>query len=359
MRKHLWKWHGLAGLIVALPLFVIALSGSLLVFKAELDRWLMPEVVNAGSDERLSMTVLLPRAASALAEHEILGWQFGAQGEADMLYVAQQGSYDWQKLWLDPATGELLTVPRSLTWALTDWLLELHYLLLMDHAGLLLAAITALLMLFLGISGIVLHRQFWRTFFTLRLGKGLRLLLSDGHKMLGITGAPVFLVLGFTGAWWNLEHFFEEVIEGHDDSAFVISQRYYNPAIDVETLIAEAQRELPGFEPSYMRLPDASYPGVHLFGHRADDGMLRSRFGSIVSFDDNTGQHTGTLDVAEAPWLYQFTDSFKPLHYGDFAGLMSRIIWCIVGFLPCLMALSGFWMWRERSRKGARRKSRT
>ncbi len=40
MRRFLWKWHGLLGLIVAVPLFIIALSGSLLVFKAELDAWL-------------------------------------------------------------------------------------------------------------------------------------------------------------------------------------------------------------------------------------------------------------------------------------------------------------------------------
>ncbi|QYJ75168.1 PepSY domain-containing protein [Shewanella sp. FJAT-52076] len=356
MRRLLWKWHGLAGLIAALPLFVIALTGSLLVFKAELDSLLMPEVVNASAGTRLPMNQLVASANQQLSGSEILGWQFGQTGEADTLFVAAMGTYDWQKLWLDPASGSLLTPPVSLTWAITDWLLDLHYMLLLDHAGLLIAGVMALLFLFLGISGIVLHRQFWRTFFTLRWHKGLRLLLSDTHKMLGIVGAPIFLVLGFTGAWWNLEHFYEEELSGHDDSQYIISQNYYSPALDFDALLADTRRQLPAFVPTYLRLPDASYPGVHFFGYRENGGVLRSRFGSIISYNDQSGAHTSTLDVAGAPALYQFTDSFRPLHYGDFGGLTTRILWCIIGFFPCLMALSGFWMWRQRSgRKAPRR----
>ncbi|MGL4939755.1 PepSY-associated TM helix domain-containing protein [Shewanella sp.] len=351
MRKLLWKWHGLAGLLTALPLFVIALSGSLLVFKNELDNLLLPKVVQASTSDRLSLTELLPKVNSALPSHEVLGWEFGDAGQADTLFVAAHGSYDWQKLWLDPASGELLTVPKSLTWTLTDWLLQLHSELLMGHLGLLIAGLTALFMLFLGGSGIVLHRQFWRTFLTLRWRKSLRLLLSDSHKMLGIVSVPLFLVLGFTGAWWNLEHFYEEVIKEHDESAFTITQRYYNSQIDLEAMMATAKTALPGFTPSYLRLPDASYPGLHLFGHQNGDSPLRSRFSSIVSFNDKTGEHTATITAANAPLSYQFTDSFKPLHYGDVGGIATRIIWCVVGFFPCLMALSGFFMWRERTQR--------
>ncbi|MDO8255927.1 PepSY-associated TM helix domain-containing protein [Shewanella algae] len=357
MRRFLWKWHGLLGLIVAMPLFIIALSGSLLVFKAELDAWLSPEQVLASADSRLGFGQLLKHADQALPEHEILGWEFAANGEADSLYVAKMGSYEWQKLWLDPATGQLLSPPMSMTHMLTDWLLELHYTLLLDHAGLLLSALVSVLLILLGLSGIVLHRHFWRTLFTLRFGRGLRLLLSDGHKMLGILGVPVFLILGFTGAWWNIEHFIDEEFGGHDDSQFVLTKRYYNAELDFDAMLAATQEALPGFVATYVRLPDPSYPGVHFFGHQNNKGPLRSRFGSIISFDDQTGKLSSSFDVRTAGTLYQFVDSFRPLHYGTFGGLTTRILWCLLGFLPCLMALSGFWMWRSRVR-GRKRTAR-
>ena len=158
-----------------------------------------------------------------------------------------------------------------MTHMLTDWLLELHYTLLLEHAGLLLSAQVSVLLILLGLSVIVLHRHFWRTLFTLRFGRGLRLLLSDGHKMLGIPGVPVFLILGFTGAWWNIEHFIDEEFGGHDDSQFVLTKRYYNAELDYDAMLAAAQEALPGFVATYVRLPDPSYPGVYrsLVEHRA------------------------------------------------------------------------------------------
>lgn len=350
MRRTLWKWHGWLGLTAALPLFIIALTGSLLVFKAELEHLIIPEVVSAAADTRQPFNQLISSVDNALSEHEILGWEFATTaGSADKLYVAKQGSYDWQLMFVDPSNGELLSPPVSLTHYFMDWLLELHYTLLADHVGLVFTAIISILLILLSISGFILHRQFWKTFFTLRWHKSLRLLLSDIHKMLGIIGAPLFLLLGFTGAWWNIEHVLEE-FDAPDQSQFNITQQYYNPTLDFNHMLLSAQTSIAHFNTRYIRFPDKSYPGIHLFGASADKGLLRSDFGSIISFDDQTGVQTSVLEVSTAPALYQFVDSFKPLHYGTFGGLISKVLWSIIGFFPCLMAISGFIMWRKRQR---------
>ncbi len=353
MRRILWKWHGWLGLLCAIPLFIIALSGSLLVFKAEIDHWLMPEVVNASGDTRLSFTQQVNAADKALPEHEILAWEFATKaGDADKLYVAKHGTYDWEMLYADPSNGQLLSEPVSFTHYFTDWMLELHHSLLIDHEGLVVTGITSILLVLLSISGFILHRQFWRTFFTLRWNKSLRLFLSDGHKMLGIIGAPLFLIFGFTGAWWNVDHIIDEWNEP-DQAQFIITQAYYNKHLDYDSLLTAASESIDNFQANFVRFPDKSYPGIHLFGAATDKGVLRSDFGSIVSFDDQTGKLIGTLDVAKSSALYQFTDSFKPLHYGNFGGngfigVVIKIIWCVIGFLPCLMALSGYIMWQKR-----------
>ncbi|WP_115719018.1 PepSY-associated TM helix domain-containing protein [Gallaecimonas mangrovi] len=347
MRRTLWKWHGYLGLTAAIPLLVIALTGSVLVFKKELDSVLMPSAIEAQTTQRLAMGQLKTAAQAQLGEHEILGWQPGEPGYTDLLYVAKLGTYQWQKAYLDPSSGALVRSPAALQDDITDWLLELHFTFLSGPIGIAVAGVTAVLLLAQAISGFILHRRFWKTFFTLRLKKSLRLLLSDAHKMLGIIAAPVFLVLGITGAWWNLDEF-SEAINKEDDSIYALKGRYYSDQINLDTLISSAQQQIPGFQTTYIRFPDKSYPGIHLFGHPQNAGALRSGAGSIVSFDDQTGAVTGQFPAAKANWLYQLKDSFEPLHFGTFGGLISRVIWCIVGFIPCLLALSGFVMWRKR-----------
>ncbi|ROQ24943.1 PepSY-associated TM helix domain-containing protein [Gallaecimonas pentaromativorans] len=350
MRRTLWKWHGWLGLTAALPLFIIALSGSLLVFKNELDGLLMPAVISSKGGPALDMNTLMHDAERQLNGYELLGWQPGEPGQNTLLYLSKMGSYVWQKTYIDPSTG-LVTAPvKPVDHYLTDWLLSFHYTFVSGAVGIAVAGVTALLLLALSISGFILHRRFWKTFFTLRWGKSLRLFLSDGHKMLGIIGAPVFLILGFTGAWWNLDEFSHE-IETHDDSAYIITQRYYNDKLDFDAILARAKTAIPGFVTTYIRLPDKSYPGIHLFGHPADAGPLRGSAGSIISFDDQTGALTGVMNAASLGALYQFKDSFKPLHFGTFGGLTTRVLWCLIGFFPCLMALSGFWMWRKRVKR--------
>ncbi|MCE9678062.1 PepSY domain-containing protein [Shewanella sp. AS1] len=357
MRRTLWKWHGWLGLFTALPLFIVALTGSLLVFKAEIDQWLMPEIVYAENSQRLPFDLLVKQADKALPDYEILAWDFAKEpGQSDLVYSAKYGSYDWTLFYVDPSNARLLSEPAPYNDYFTNWVLDLHQTLLADHYGLMITALVSLLLIFLALSGFILHKQFWRTFFTLRWNKSLRLFLSDGHKMLGIIGAPLFLIFGFTGAWWNIEHLIEEIDEP-DPAQFIITQAYYNKGINLDSVLTEASHAIDKFETHFVRFPDKSYPGIHLFGSASDKGMIRSDYGSIISFDDQSGKQTSALDVTKSPALYQFTDTFKPLHFGDFAGLTVKIIWCVVGFFPCLMALSGFIMWRKRRPAKSRRQS--
>ena len=45
MYRRLWQIHSWLGLVAGLGLIAIGLSGSLLVFHADIERWLNPELV--------------------------------------------------------------------------------------------------------------------------------------------------------------------------------------------------------------------------------------------------------------------------------------------------------------------------
>ena len=44
MRKTFFKIHSYLALVALIPLLIVSITGSILVFKVEIDQWLMPKV---------------------------------------------------------------------------------------------------------------------------------------------------------------------------------------------------------------------------------------------------------------------------------------------------------------------------
>jgi uncharacterized iron-regulated membrane protein len=47
----------------------------------------------------------------------------------------------------------------------------------------------------------------------------------------------------------------------------------------------------------------------------------------------------------------QVLDIFRTLHFGNFVGLTSKIIWCIAGLAPAVLSVTGLYIWFSRGRK--------
>ncbi len=365
MRKRLWQLHSWLGLFAGLGLLVIGLSGSLLVFHEELETLFNRELVRveptaAGRPDgslpnRLPLDTLLAHAQRQLPEHEITGWlpRWDEPQLADVLYVIERGHNEWLVATLDPYTGRLLASPRLGSTTLTGWLLDLHYTFFADHAGLLITGFLGLVLCLLGVTGVWLYREFWKNLFTLRWGRGARILFSDLHKFVGITSAAFNLVLGFTGAYWNVTHVIGEWIMGEHEQQ-KIEQRLYAPTLSLAALTADAAQRLPDFRANFISLPsDPTAPAVTLWGAVEPHSWLTSPYGSTILYDPQTGAHQSTNDLRTAGFWPRVVDSFRPLHFGDFGGLPIQILWCLAGLAPGILAISGFVIWRLRRRRSS------
>ena len=343
--------HSWLGLIAGLGLLVIGLTGSLLVFHEEIDGLLSPAQVTAAPSVsgRLSYDSLLKSINQALPGFQVSGWRLSANpARADQVYVVKEGTSTWQFVWLDPYTGAVRGDPVEEETTFTGWLLELHYAFLGDHVGMVIVGLFGVLLCLLGITGVLLYRHFWRHFFTLRWGKSARIFFSDLHKMIGISSVAFNLILGFTGAWWNLSHIVEHLIEGDDPEAERVTGRLYADTLSFHQLVRDAETKVPGFRLSYLDFPAPPGTDVTLYGSASDAGPLRSRYGSTVLFDGKSGELKEITDVREAGLWAQFLDSFTPLHFGTFGGLPIKILWCLGGLTPGLLSVSGFMIWYRR-----------
>ncbi len=355
MRKRLWQLHSWLGLVAGLGLLVIGVTGSLLVFRDQIEALLNPALIRVGTPDapRLSLDALLARAQSQLPTHEITGWTLRESTErdyADFVYVIDHGSDQWKVATLDPTTGRILATPRAYTATLSGWLLDLHYEFFADHVGLAVAGLFAVMLCLLGITGVWLYREFWKNLFTLRWRRGVRILFSDLHKFTGITTAVFNLLLGFTGAYWNLTHVISEAVNGEFHQP-KMERRLYSPQLSLDGLTADAARRLPGFQPHFISLPSTPAGGITFYGAVEPRSPLRSPYGSTVGYDATTLAHTAITDVRTASVWLQGVDAFRPLHFGTFGGLPVKILWSLGGLAPGVLAVTGFAIWYSRRRR--------
>ncbi len=357
MRKKLYKWHSFGALIAILPLFIISITGSILVFKVELDSLLMPEkmTVDSGSPmQRMSLDSLMSTVKSQYSSYEIGSWEiFDDHQRTDTAYLIQHQSNDWFKLYINQYTGELLSTPVGLSDDLTDWLLDLHFKLLLETNGMFLGAIVSLLLLFLGISGIILYRNFWSNFFTLRFKQAKRIFFSDLHKMVGISSSPIIIILAFTGAYWNISEVVHEVSEHIIEEPYIINKTLYNQSLSIQQLHDNNKNHIKDFQATYLLMPYEPKMNITFYGKVDSGNPLNSNYSSTVTFDKESGKMLVAQDVRSASGLHVTVDSFRKLHFGHFAGLTSKVIWCTLGLSPVLLAISGLYLYwyRNRNRK--------
>ncbi|MCW8091234.1 PepSY-associated TM helix domain-containing protein [Alteromonas sp. ASW11-130] len=358
MRRTLFKWHSFIALLAMVPLIVISITGSILVFKVEIDTWLMPEnmQVSAQSGQsRVNLNGLISLVETTYPTFVLGSWElFDDKARSDTAYIINKEDSKWYKLYVDQYAGGLLSEPVSVTHDITDWLLSLHYTFLLGTAGTAVGFVFALMLLFLAVSGIILHRQFWKKLFILRIYSAKRILFSDVHKFIGILSSPVLLILAFTGAYWNASEVVHEATE-HSGAHAYTKVALYHPNLDFQALIDTTSNHIPAHRPTYLTFPFEMELHISVFGDVPEKNVFSSEYSSVVTYDRQSGEVISAYDIRTATDWNAFVDMFRKLHFGYFAGLPSKIIWSILGLSPLWLALTGlyFYWFRKKRRRHA------
>jgi uncharacterized iron-regulated membrane protein len=347
MNQALFNIHRVLAFLICLPLLLICLSGSALVFKYELDLVLMPERVRVAeaAATRLPFDTLLQSFNNHYPEYEVTGWRvFAKPNRSDLVYVMAHGGSNWSSLFVDPYTAKILSPPQPPRYYFSDALREFHYQLLLGNLGLFIVALVAVLMCLQAITGLILHRKFWKVLFTFRLQARPIIYLGDMHKLVAVLALPVLLLLGVTGAYWNINQLMYSV--GQPLAApYIVGQRLYNSNLSVDALVAESRKRFPGFEVSFIALPAKPGYAINVLGGGDQQNPLYSEFSVSLSYHAQTGALITSRDIQDAELGDQITHSFRRLHFGDVGGLGSRMIWALAGLSPLALVLSGLSMY--------------
>ncbi|MGJ8716529.1 MAG: PepSY-associated TM helix domain-containing protein [Maribacter stanieri] len=339
-RKIIWKAHSIIGLLVGIPLLIISLTGSILVFRYDIEAAYHPEIKNltVPANGRLAYDTLIQQTIPNHPDYLITGWAtFKESDVADIVFLMNREDPDKTAcIYVNPYTGKTLTDIEDPEGNLTGTLLELHTSLLTGDIGFIVVAIIGILMILLGVTGMIIYQKFWRRLFKINWKSPIRSLTGNLHKRIGLLSSPFFIILGLTGTIWNIQL---SLAEHRHHNAIPVEASFWQCSID--KAVAATQKKMPTFKPTYISLPHAPERQVGVYGHHTDRPFFRSDFCCNAKFHAKTGAYEKHYDINDAPWYFQLYDSFRPIHFGDFGGIPIKILWCILGLSPAILAISG------------------
>jgi uncharacterized iron-regulated membrane protein len=349
--------HRWLGIHLGVPLFVVCSSGALAVLGYEWD-WL------ADPARRVEATEVDWAAVGRTLDEELdhlrpISVDAPAEPGHAVVATAEAPRRQLQFILLDPESGAV-TGRRSVL-SVQVYLRQFHKTFVAPY-GLYLVTLLGFALLVSAATGIVVHRRFWRHAFRLRRGSGLRVLVADAHRTLGLWSLLLALVVAVTGVWYFAEAAARDVADASVEpeppklSPSRLAALGPTPRpLGIGALVDAARREMPDLRVRRVRLPHEADAPVQIDG-QTGALLVRDR-ASRVYLDPYSGRVLGTQRAERLGALHRWSDTADPLHFGDFGGLASKLLWFVLGILLSVAVLAGPALAELRRRQRAKKPS--
>jgi len=260
-------------------------------------------------------------------------------------------------------TGEIQQINEGMTFI--GFIRSLHAWLLFPwqssySLGYYLVCSMALFMLASLVTGLIVYKRFWRSFFApkLRISQGKKTLLADLHKLSGVWSIWFIAIMAVTGLWYLVQAIFWHAdidIEPHaplvaaEQLPFVqkSDMKPAVPNVSLTQALTLAQTRFPNFQPSYVMQPEHNRGMYHLSG--SGDHIFYDQYSYNLSINPWTGEVASATSPETMTGMQTLMHIADPLHYGTLGGIWTKIIWFIFGLILSGMSITGFMMWGLRN----------
>lgn len=337
----LLKYHSWLGLVAGAFLLVAGVSGSILAFNEDLDRALFKKYETGAASGALHID-----KAIRTVQHAFPAWETRLihfrKGETLLFNLRRPAARRY--VFVHPQTGVILA-DIDANKQLTKWLLKLHYSLHAGIAGRIVVFAVGILFFLSLVTGLVLYRRviFKTLLFRVKVRrKHKRNLYSALHRYVGVWALFFNLVLVLTGSVLAYG-----VVKAGLQPPVVPDPPAVSTSVERSLrLIAE---KYPDFSPTYIRLPKQKSAGITVNGKFKDDPFYLSEFYNKIQVDHETGNIAAVIRIRDASFGTKLNSMVAPLHYGQFGGIWSKLLYCFIGLSGPFLSVTGFVIWRKRS----------
>ena len=350
LRRAWFQVHKWIGLILAILIIPLSLSGAALVWDEPLDRLANPARYATSGDTLLSPATYVAAAKAALKPGERVS-QLTLPDDDGPVVVAATGIAKQVRpgpplrtmVYLDPPSARVLEVAKS-NGGLVRFLHVLHGSLQVPGVGRSIVGWIGVAMAISCLTGLWL---WWPTMGSLkralRWGRH-RNTDTNIHQTFGFWIALPLFVLSLTGAWISFPAFFASLSggggegrqRGPDRAAMARARPLENPAQSLDAVIARARGVGQGV--GRGELSSVAWPTTLTADWTVTFG---GRGGAGVKVADDTG----TAIAAPARQRGGVAQLMRRIHDGNGMWVVWQVIIFIGGILPAVLAVTGVIMW--------------
>lgn len=375
--RTIWRWHFYAGLFVMPMVLILAATGSVYLFKPQVERWEERAWQGLPTAAPVAPSVQRDTALAAFPGATFHSYRLPERsGDAAMVHVAVPGGM--RDVFVSPQ-GRVLGALDPET-RIMAWVRKIHGQLLLGQRGswlVELAASWAIVMiatgLYLwwprqrGLAGILWPRRdsgrlFWRDLHAVTgfwVSAFAMVLLLTGLPWTGVWG-PAFNAVRAEMGWvkgdkgWTTGGVAPAPASapphaGHDHAAMAMGHVHMPSSVALEAIVAQAEGEHLAF-PVTVSPPGA--PGPH--GARPDPNWtVRSESPNrpldvAIRYDPNSGREVSREGFADKHPIDQVVGYGIAWHEGQLFGWINQLVGVATALALMTLAVSGFVMWRRR-----------
>lgn len=349
--RQMFALHGWLGLSLGFVLSIICGSGAVAVFGHEID-WLLNSAlrVTPGA-QRVSLDARHAEVTRAFPEAKIAWWQlqagprFADEVEIYPNYVDSENWGDSERIYVDPYRG----VIQGIAWRLTarSFLRAFHYYWF-DRTGWGFYVVASFAFVLLGsvLTGMVIYRRWWSGLFRIRFSAAKRVFYSDLHRCFGAWTIVFNFIIALTAIYYLIEW----IGGGHDwekqtpklSAARVAEIRPGTPLRSIDAQLESVQRAFPT-----LRVANISFAIERedplCFDGQATGWLVRER-GNKILLDPYSGAVVYQHKAEDLSVGHRWVETVDRLHFGNFAGIASKILWFILGLMLPALFLTGAWL---------------
>jgi uncharacterized iron-regulated membrane protein len=368
--KKLYLLHSWVGIVTGILLFIVAFTGALAVFaKPELKYWAHPALQTETTLDYQGIENVVQHHAQAVPpayREEVVVFLPGARNYEHLTVLfenheTQQGellTFDHELTLLEQHKGKVSDLFQIRQTDFADFIANFHADLHLGRpVGLLLTGLMGLTMLASVITGFIIHRQKLKQLFTFRKVAAWDIKLADAHRLFGVWGLLFHGVIAFTGAFLGLATVLllpaaayvtfngdqEKLVETFTTiptpvlsqevaptklANILSNQTTLQPDVRIEVITVMGLNDSEGVV--YLNATNSPDVARQLIQYQAATGERLDQFGQ---FEKLGGVSSPVLDL------------MFPLHFGNFAGILSKLLWTVLGLASALIPLSGLMMW--------------
>jgi len=358
MRKLLLQLHLWAGLIAALFLLLLGVSGALVAFEDEIDRALNTRLAYVHPQgQPLTLEAISAKLQAANPGAKIQEFEMPQQPNYSLAVGLTQRSGKRTALFVNPYTGEVLGSADQAN-HFANKVHQFHTHLLVGEIADEITGWSSVFLLLLSITGIILWwpRKLFRLRWNLsaKNGGSVKRFNFELHNFVGIVSSVVMLVFAWTAIGIHWERQVGKLAQQISSSPTAQAESPQIPApgsipLSPDRLVQIAHNTLPGARITGLQLPGnpTQAAGVQLKFPEDHTPAGRSR----LRIDAYSGKVLQVQSSREMPAAVKYARMWnRELHTGDIFNLPTRILAAFFSLMLPVLAITGPLIWWNRSR---------